>query len=227
MALRAHVPEFLQKPRGYVGRTSAKLAGRPSSLGSWHGLARFAVLAVLAGAVVAFLTPGIAAAHPAHASYKSSIPKANAILTTPPTLVTIHFVENVNPQGSDIVVYDAAGKQVSTAPAQVVRSDLMTMTVPMKGTNAEIYLVEWHTVSADDGAPDIGAFNFLVNPSQSSIQAVTGGSHPSTTSSSSGMPIWLGALLGVLGLIVGAGGWFLAQRFGLGVVGASTSSGRR
>lgn len=183
------------------------------------GLAAFVVL------VAALVAPGIAAAH---ASYKSSTPKPNEVLKTPPTLVTIHFVENVNPQGSDIVVYDATGKQVSTAPAQVVRSDLTTMTVPMKGTNAEIYLVEWHTVSADDGDPDIGAFNFLVNPSQSSIQAVTGGSHPSTTSSSSsGMPIWLGALLGVLGLIVGAGSWFLAQRFGLGVVGASTSSGRR
>jgi methionine-rich copper-binding protein CopC len=184
------------------------------------GLAAFVVL------VTALVAPGIASAH---ASYKSSTPKPNEILKTPPSVVTIHFVENVNPQGSDIVVYDATGKRVSTAPAQVDRADLTTMTVPMKGTNAEIYLVEWHTVSADDGDPDIGAFNFLVNPSQSSVQAVTGGSHPSTTSSSSssGMPIWLGALLGVLGLIVGAGGWFMAQRLGLGVVGASTSSRRR
>ncbi|HEV2236258.1 MAG TPA: hypothetical protein VGR57_06305, partial [Ktedonobacterales bacterium] len=114
-------------------------------------------------------------------------------------------------QGSDIIVYDSTGKQVSTAPAQVERADLTTMTVPMQGSDAEIYLVVWHTVSADDGDPDIGAFNFLVNPKASTIQAVTGGGHASAASSS-GMPIWLGALIGVLGLIVGAGGWFLVQR---------------
>ncbi len=219
MAAMAHhrvVGETAQ-PRGN-GRWACARALRARLLRA-TGLAAFVVL------VAALVAPGIAAAH---ASYKSSTPKPNEVLKTPPSVVTIHFVENVNPQGSDIVVYDATGKQVNTAPAQVDRADLTTMTVPVKGTNAEIYLVEWHTVSADDGDPDIGAFNFLVNPSKSSIQAVTGGSHPSTTSSSSpGMPVWLGALLGVLGLIVGAGGWFLAQRFGLGVVGASTSSGRR
>jgi methionine-rich copper-binding protein CopC len=188
-------------------------------------LLRAGALAAFVALVAALVAPGIASAH---ASYKSSDPKPNQILKTPPSLVTINFVENVNPQGSDIVVYDATGKQVSTAPAQVDRSNLMRMTVPMKGTNAEIYLVVWHTVSADDGDPDVGAFNFLVNPSQSSIQAVSSGSgsaNPST--SSSGMPIWLGVLLGVVGLIVGAGGWFAAQRLGLGLVGVSTPSRRR
>jgi methionine-rich copper-binding protein CopC len=158
--------------------------------------------------VVALVAPGMASAH---ASYKSSDPKPNAILKAAPTVVTIHFTENVNPQGSDILVYDATGKKVSTAAAQVVRADLTTMTVPMQGSGAEIYLVVWHTVSADDGDPDTGAFNFLVNPKPTTVQAVTGGGG-SSHSSSSGMPIWLGVLFGVLGVIVGAGGWYLLQR---------------
>jgi methionine-rich copper-binding protein CopC len=165
-------------------------------------------LALLAALLAALAAPGVASAH---AKYKSSEPKPNAVLKAAPSLVTVHFTENVNPQGSDILVYDATGKQVSTAPAQVERADLTTMTVPMRGNDAEIYLVVWHTVSADDGDPDIGGFNFLVNPSASSIQAVTGGG-TAATPASSGMPVWLGALIGVLGLIVGAGGWFLVQR---------------
>jgi methionine-rich copper-binding protein CopC len=55
------------------------------------------------------------------------------------------------------------GKTVSTGPAQVVRTDFKTMTVAMQGDDSEIYLVQWHTVSADDGDPDIGAFTFTVS----------------------------------------------------------------
>lgn len=161
-----------------------------------------------------------APATPAHARYKSSVPAANAILKTAPTVITVHFEENVNPIGSDVIVYDANGKQVSTAAGQVDRADLMTMTVPMKADGSEIYLVEWHTISADDGASDIGAFNFLVNPSASSIQAVqaangSGATTSSTaSSSSSGAPIWLVVVIGLLGLVIGGGGLFVAQRQG-------------
>jgi hypothetical protein len=56
-------------------------------------------------------------------------------------------------------------KTVSTGPAQVVRTDFKTMTVAMQGDDSEIYLVQWHTVSADDGDPDIGAFTFTVSTS--------------------------------------------------------------
>ena len=59
----------------------------------------------------------------------------------------------------------ARRKAVSTAAAQVSRSDLKTMTVPMKGDGDGIYLAEWHTVSADDGAADIGGFTFTVSAS--------------------------------------------------------------
>jgi copper resistance protein C len=98
-------------------------------------------------------------------------------------VVTVHFAQHVNPQGSNILVYDATHKQVSTAPATVVTSDLKTMTVPMKGDGDGIYLVEWHTVSADDGDADIGAFNFTVSASGKANPSAGPPSHAATGSS--------------------------------------------
>jgi len=62
-------------------------------------------------------------------------------------------------------VLDAQGKTVSTGTAQANRSDLRAMSVSMQGDGSDIYLVQWHTVSADDGHPDIGAFVFHVGKS--------------------------------------------------------------
>ncbi|HEV2239359.1 MAG TPA: copper resistance CopC family protein [Ktedonobacterales bacterium] len=185
-----------------------------------HGARRSMATLALAATVALLLAPAAALAHPAHAIYHSSIPAPNQILKAAPSLVTIHFAETVNPQGSDIVVYDATGKQVSTAPAQVSRTDLKTMTVPMRGTDAEIYLVVWHNVSADDGDPDTGAFNFLVNPSAATRTAVVGTGGPGD-SGSPGMPIWLGIVLALAGLVVGAGGaWYATTR---GLLGAAAA----
>ncbi|HEY7982597.1 MAG TPA: copper resistance protein CopC [Ktedonobacterales bacterium] len=174
----------------------------------------------LAAAVALLLAPAVALAYPAHARFHSSDPAPNKILKVAPNVVTIHFEEAVNPQGSDIVVYDATGKKVSTAAAEVSRADLKTMTVPMQGTDAEIYLVVWHNVSADDGDPDTGAFNFLVNPSASTKTAVIGpGGQGASTSS--GMPVWLGIVLALAGLVVGAGGaWYATTRGLIGAAGA-------
>ncbi|HKV82958.1 MAG TPA: copper resistance protein CopC [Ktedonobacterales bacterium] len=148
----------------------------------------------------------------AHASYVSSNPAADAVLTAAPTTVTIKFAEHVNPTGSDVVIYDAKHTVVSTGPAQVVQADLFSMSVNMAGDGSEIYLVEWHTVSADDGDPDIGGFVFHVDNTagaQATATATaknggTGGS--SKPSGGSGASAWLVALAAILGLLVGAGG---------------------
>ena len=165
---------------------------------------------------VLLLVPGIVLAHPAHAEYVSSDPAANAMLTKAPTMITIHFSEQVNPLGSDIIVSDADGKPVSTAAAQVDRSDLKTMTVTIKGDQSEVYVVNWHTVSAMEGHHDAGSFRFFVNispmlkgmvgsPSMSGSPTSSSGSMSSGSSSSSGLPIWVTVLIGVLGLLIGGG----------------------
>jgi methionine-rich copper-binding protein CopC len=143
----------------------------------------------------------------------SSNPKDGAVIKSAPTTVSITFAENVDPKGSDIVVYDATHKQVSTGQATVSASDLKTMTVPMQGNGDGIYFVEWHTVSADDGDPDIGGFNFTVGTSDTATPG--SGSSPSTTATATnaaGVPVWIAVLIGVVGLVLGAGGAVVAAR---------------
>lgn len=174
------------------------------------------IVAIGLGAALAFVSPAVASAH---AYYVSSDPTANAVLKAAPTTMTIHFAEAVNPTGSDVIVYDARHKPVSTAPAHVDRADLKTMTVSMRGDGSGVYLVEWHTVSALDGDPDIGAFTFSVNPNGGSASssptaspAAASGSAAGGTSGGAGTPGWVVALVGVLGLVIGAGGTLVARR---------------
>jgi methionine-rich copper-binding protein CopC len=169
---------------------------------------------VLCSMAVLLIMPSIIAlASPAHAEYVSSDPATGAMLMSAPTLITVHFSEQVNPMGSDIIVYDTDGKVISTAAAQVDRADLETMTVPMKGDGDEVYVVFWHTVSAVEGHHDAGSFRFFVNISsmlrgmlanQSMGSPTSSAGSMSSESSSSGSPIWVTVLVGILGLLVGA-----------------------
>ena len=198
--------------RGKQGRRQ----GRPLLLGS------------LCAFVFLFLLPGLALAHPLHAEYVSSDPAANAMLQKAPTTITIHFMENVTPQGSDITVYDVDGKQVSTGSAQVDRSDLKSMLVNMQPDKSEMYVVNWHNVSAVEGHHDSGSFRFFVgissmlkgmlanssNGSQGSMAGMAGSSNAQSSASnaSSGVPTWLAGVIGIVGLIVGGGATYVFTR---------------
>lgn len=170
--------------------------------------------------VVAALATGATAY--AHASYVSSDPAADSVLTAEPTTVTIHFAEDLNPNGSDIKVYDAKGNEVEVAgSAHVVQSDLKSMTVNLQKADSEIYLVVWHNVSADDGDPDIGAFVFHVSntpgaQATATASAKTGGagsgSGSGKSSGGSGASAWLIVVAAILGLAVGAGGMRALRR---------------
>lgn len=169
--------------------------------------------AILLGVTLPFLAPALASAH---AYPVSATVMPNASLKTAPSSITITFAEDVNPSGSDIVVYDATGKVVSTG-AQVNRDNLKQMTVQMRADGSEVYLVQWHTISADDGDADIGGYTFLVNPSaatKTDTSANFGGSSTSAsgTSSSGGVPAWALVGVGIAGLIIGAAATAAAQR---------------
>lgn len=188
----------------WVGGAASECPQARATTGRDRMPAVYALVAALSLALVGALAPGLASAH---ASYLSSTPAAGAVLKSAPSVVTVHFAENVNPTGSDIVVYDARHKSVRTAAAQVSHSDLKTMTVPVTGDGDGTYLVEWHTISADDGDPDIGAFTFIVSKSAS----VSAAPAPSS-GSSGGTPVWLTLLIGLVGIAVGAGGAYLVSR---------------
>jgi methionine-rich copper-binding protein CopC len=168
------------------------------------------LVGALLGLLAALALPGLALAH-AHPT--SSSPAADAVLTTAPTAVTIHFSEELDPAGSDIVVYDSKHQQVSTGQAQVDRADLTKMSVPMKGSGTGTYLVEWHNLSTD-GHALIGAYTFKVSdtvtPTSGTPAADTS---DATASASGGTPGWVVALVGIVGLILGGlGGSLLARR---------------
>ena len=170
---------------------------------------RLGSVAAVAGVVALLLTLAFAGSVSAHAKYSSSDPAANTVLKAPPRVVTVHFLEDVNPDGSSLTVYDAKGNLVSDGQGQVSTTDVKTMTVGMTGDGSEIYLVVWKTVSLDDGDPDIGAFNFFIGDDAAPL-ASNGSSAGST--SSSGLPGWEVALIGIAGLVMGAGGMYFARR---------------
>lgn len=163
-----------------------------------------------------FLALGAAVAFPAaafaHAEPTSSTPAPNSTVKVAPTTVTIIFGEELKPDESNIRVFDSKGAEVSTGKAKTDPNDLKKMSVEMKGTDSESYVVLWNTVSADDGDPAVGSFSFNVNPNGgSSGGATTGGG--SSTNSASGVQPWLAILIGVIGLILGgAAGYYFARR---------------
>lgn len=180
----------------------------------WQPL-RHAVYAMPLAALAVLLAAPVAYAAPAHAAYVRSNPAANAVVKTAPSVVTITFAEPVTPGGSGVVIYDAKNRVVSQ-PAQVDPSDLATLRVPMAGDDSEAYLVVWHTVSAEDGDPDVGAFSFFVNSSGvSDLAPKTGaGGLTPVSQNSSGAPIWLVIIVGLVGVAVGLGGGVALVRRG-------------
>ena len=175
----------------------------------------FALLGLLLSMFSLLFASGTAFASATHAEYVSSTPAANAMLKSAPTTIAIHFSENVDPNGSDISVYDVNGKLVSTGVAQVDRSDLKTMNVTLKSDQSEVYVVMWHNVSAVEGHHDSGSFRFFVNISamlqgminggkMSGMPGSSSGTSSQSSSSSDGIPVWSAALIGIVGLIVGA-----------------------
>jgi copper transport protein len=176
-----------------LARTSEQRPSRASVL---------APLALALGIMLALAFPSIASAH---AKLHSSNPAPGSVLTKAPTTITLTFEEHVVPATSSVIVYDATGKVVST-PATVDSHNAEIMHVNMTGNGSDNYLIVWKTVSLDDGAPDIGAFNIYVGS-----DAVPTATTPSNTSS--GVAGGLAALIGILGLVIGgAGGFFFARR---------------
>ena len=162
-----------------------------------------APLAVALGVLLALAFPAVASAH---AKLVSSDPKAGAILSKAPTTITLTFAQHVDPSKSDVVVYDATNKVVSS-PATVDRTNTTQMHVTMQGNDSLTYLIVWHNVSLDDGDPDIGAFSIYIGNDAAPATSTPSGN------TSSGVNGGIAALIGILGLVIGgAGGFFYARR---------------
>jgi len=171
-------------------------------------------------------TTGRAHAQPVHGEYVSSVPAANAMLDKAPSTVTVRFSEPVDPNLSEVQVYDVDGKLVSTAPAKLNGSDHQTMAVPMQQDGSEIYLVTWHNNATDEGHRDSGSFRFFVNISPMlkgmvkgelaghPMVATTAKTTPSQQNSSMvPLPGWVKVLLAaIIGLLAGSAITFMMIR---------------
>ena len=170
------------------------------------------LLCLMAGTVSAHTTI------PAHAKVNKAIPTIGSTISQAPTTVTVFTLENINPDPnkSNLFIYSPAGDLISQGNARVSLTNPREMSIAIKPDPANlhgVYVVQWKTVSAQDGDPDQGAFVFTVNPgavatptpapTTSTSQATT----PSNTNTSgtSGTPIWVPIVVGVIELLVGLG----------------------
>src|ERR1700738_31976 len=100
----------------------------------------------------------------AHAKVDSATPGIGGVVSTAPTSVSVHTVENMKPgaQFSNLFVYGPSGDLISQGDAKIALSTPNEMSVNIKPEKDGIYVVRWITVSASDNDPDQGAFTFTV-----------------------------------------------------------------
>jgi len=177
------------------------------------------LIATLLSLGLTLMMVGIASAHatyPAHAKVNKAILAIGSTVSQAPTTVTVFTLENINPDPSksNLLVYSPAGDLISQGNAKVSLTNPKEMSITIKPDTANlngVYVVQWKTVSAEDGDPDQGAFVFTVQPGAATTPtpvATTTTSHGTTsaTNGSGGVPIWVPIVVGVLALLIGLGG---------------------
>lgn len=100
-----------------------------------------------------------------HAQYDHSIPAANARLASghPPTSVQVWFTERVEPDFSNLKVYNQARQRVDEDNSHAAPNDAYELLISLRPQLPDgAYTVVYQTVSLDDGHHVVGAFSFVV-----------------------------------------------------------------
>lgn len=105
-------------------------------------------------ALAAALVPQVVQAH---AVLIASDPSPDAVLSSPPSAVTLDFSEPVTPAGPGIKVYAPSGAQVAAQAKP--RGSVLVASV--HATESGTYVVSWQVFAADTH-PSRGAFRFVV-----------------------------------------------------------------
>ncbi len=177
-----------------------------------------------------FVFFGVASAHTTivnHAKVTRAIPAIGSTIATAPTTVTVFTAENMKTdlKDSNLFVYGPSGTLISTGNTQFDLNNPQTMSIGIKPEKDGIYVVRWSNVSSDDGDPDQGAFTFTVKSGAASATVVA----PAKTTpapTSSGIPVWVPILVGIVALLLGlgAGVVFGSNRRSTPAVATSTSN---
>jgi len=121
----------------------------------------------------------------AHAELDKPTPADKATVTQPVAVVSGTFVQRVNPTGSSLVVKLVGGGTVATGGVDPANAKQMLAT-PATPLGSGAYLVQWTTVSLDDGELARGTWTFTVAVAPSA--AATTVASPSASSSASAAP---------------------------------------
>ncbi|GCE17866.1 copper resistance protein CopC [Dictyobacter kobayashii] len=117
----------------------------------------------------------------AHAILLRSDPGKDAVLSTPPSQVSMWFSEDLNPSFSTAEVVNASNTQVDAKDSHVAANDPREMIVSLPNNlPAGVYVVVWRTQSADDGHVLRGSLRFSVAQADGTVPQVTGKVAPGT-----------------------------------------------
>ncbi len=187
------------------------------------------VFAIIAAALLALAAFTAVFAHAEPATVK---PGDGAVLNAAPSQVAIQMTQEMARQAgaNDIQVFDAAGKQVTTAAAVIDNSDRRKISVALpSGLAVGTYTVKWKTLSADDGDTANGQLSFTYDPSKppsagtENIVSLAGGASPAAAGPASsvnplgggsgGGTSWVLVTCVAVGMFaLGSGGTFLLIR---------------
>jgi len=193
---------------------------RPSRmlLVGWLAAVLISLSGLLAGPVFAM---------PGHASVWRSNPAIGSTIASAPAQVTVFTLESIKPQGSSLQVYgpgpDATNTLISQGSTRFPLSDSRQMGIaiaPLSGHLSGVYIVFWHTISADDGDGASGSFTFTVSAGNRATPTPARSIAPASPSQGAGSAalLWVSLGAALVALIAGLG-----MGFGLG---RRRSSGR-
>jgi len=127
-----------------------------------------------------------------HAKFVKSEPAPDAVLSSPPSLVTIWFSEELDTRASTVKVFDALGAQVDLNNVKVNLDDRKQLSIGLKPLSNGTYTVKWHAVSDDDKGETDGDFIFSINtqatPTVLAPSAPTAAATPQSTLSPTVVP---------------------------------------
>jgi methionine-rich copper-binding protein CopC len=108
----------------------------------------------------------------AHGELESADPAPESVVTRSPERVTARFSEELDPEGSRMVVYDAENQYVDLGDGgpDLTDPDRTLMSVSLRPDLADgVYRVEWVTQSAEDGHREEGSFSFTVDSTATDV----------------------------------------------------------
>jgi methionine-rich copper-binding protein CopC len=155
------------------------------SKSAWRRVVGVGFCAVIITALnaAAFATPASA-----HTALKSSTPKSDARVATPPSVVVLDFTTPVRSRLSRVVVRGPDGRQYATGAPRVNSSQVVQALSPL--TAAGRYEIAYRVV-APDGHPLIDSVRFTLTGSATNAAATptAGGSGPASSPAGTAVPV--------------------------------------